>query len=214
MAAQNAEGNANSADFVGESMNQHAFIQAATDKNGLGEEDWGDGGGQNSTVEGQQKAAATPAATPPAPGAASSPYVTPGAKDTRSAVLAILSSDNDCSEFFGASAASVFASVGIRLEDAPANVGAQTQEGKGADSVIFINKNGPFFNTSGIIGGKMQTLTVAPGYPGGFSSSKKLVMLHELGHVLSKLPEDHGNTPLSNQNSQTVMDHCSKELNQ
>ena len=49
MEAQYAEGNANSADFVGESQNQHEFIQAATDKNGLGELDGGDGGGGGGT---------------------------------------------------------------------------------------------------------------------------------------------------------------------
>jgi hypothetical protein len=61
MAARYAEGNENSADFVGESQAQRDFIQAHTDANGLGEQNWG-GGPQNSAAQGQQQAAAAPVA--------------------------------------------------------------------------------------------------------------------------------------------------------
>jgi len=45
MEAQYAECNSNSAHFVGESQMQHDFIQAATEKNGVGDIDWGDDSG-------------------------------------------------------------------------------------------------------------------------------------------------------------------------
>jgi RHS repeat-associated protein len=158
----------------------------------------------------QQGAAAAPAAT--------TPYVAPGTAETRNAVLGILNGDNACSQFFntaaGGSAAQIFSAVDIRLNTDSPTTGASTQEGKGADGAIFINKNGPFFNTSAIIGGKAQTLNVAPGYPGGFASTRKLIMLHELGHLVNALPVDGGNRSLSNQNTNTVIQHCSKELDQ
>jgi RHS repeat-associated protein len=160
------------------------------------------------------------------PPTASAPNVAPGTADTRTAVLGILNSDNTCSEFFnagaatlpganGATAAQIFSAVDINVtKDLPVTTAAVTQEGKGADGAIFVNLNGAFFNTSAVVKGTAQTLTVAPGYPGGFGSTRKLIILHELGHLLNLLPKDGNNASLSNANSQKIVDNCKKELNQ
>lgn len=151
------------------------------------------------------------------------PYVAPGTSDTRNAVLGILSTQNSCSAFFdaaaatlpganGATAAQIFSAVDIRLYVAPPTTGAVTQEGKGANGAIFVNKSGPFFNTFGTVNGKVQSLNVAPGYSGGFSATKTLIMLHELGHLVGALPVDGNNQALSNKNTETIIQNCSKEI--
>lgn len=138
-------------------------------------------------------------------------------------MLGILNSSNSCSAFFneaagklpgagGESAAQIFSSVDIRLVSISPATAAYTQQGQGADGVIFINKNGAFFNASILVDGKPQALNVANGYPGGFVSSGILVMLHELAHLVNAIPPDAGNPGQSKTNTQTIIDHCAEEM--
>lgn len=180
----------------------------------------GSGFGQaNGVVLPQTQTADTAANTP------ATPYVTPGARAARDATLGILNGSNGCSEFFnsaaaglpdnnGSSAAQVFAAVDIRLNPESPSVGARTEQDSGKNGPIFVNPNGPFFKSVGIIDFKIKQLSVAPGYSGGTLRTQELILLHELGHKLGAIPADTNSQNQSVRNTETVIKQCRKELNQ
>jgi hypothetical protein len=58
----------------------------------------------------------------------------------------------------------------------------------------------------------VQALNVAAGYPGGFAATKKIILLHELGHLVNAIPSDALNAGQSNTNTRTIIDHCAEEV--
>jgi hypothetical protein len=158
--------------------------------------------------------------------AANTPYIAPGTSDARNAILGILGTSNSCSNFFnaaaatlpgndGSSAAQIFSAVDIRLNpQASPTVGAQTAQGSGKDGPIFVNPSGPFFKSSAIVNFKITQLNVAPGFTGGTLRTQEVILLHELGHKVGAIPSDRNSTSQSNQNTETIIKNCLRELSQ
>jgi hypothetical protein len=161
----------------------------------------------------------------------------------RELVLQILHSENGCSQWFeeaNAQPSEIFRSLHYQLEDkGPIYVyrmadasgelrfkqpwGARTSQDTGRNSTIRLNRNGPFFS------GKSQVIYVnADGHLVGFGGSRQLavafysgnseeaqilILLHELGHIVGRLPADDDSWDgLSSQNSLQVLRHCKQEI--
>lgn len=102
--------------------------------------------------------------------------------------------------------------------------GASTMEYGGQDSVITINRNGPFFvqetrlSKLGAIGGPSfpagwHVVLVGP-YAGDTLEARMTILLHELGHIVGRLPMDDGSwNGESARNTVTVLQHCKAEMN-
>jgi hypothetical protein len=161
----------------------------------------------------------------------------------RELVLQILESQNSCSEWFGetnSQAAEVFRSLHYQLEDnGPIYVyempdengalwfkepwAASTSQGTGRNSTVRLNGNGPFFmgasrvmrlSTSGYLvrfGGSFHLMVGS--YSGNSDQGQVLALLHELGHILERLPEDNDSWDRrSSRNSAEVLSHCKREI--
>ena len=99
---------------------------------------------------------------------------------------------------------------------------ARTTENGGRNSVIQLNGNGPFFNrTSRIMqldpggtfawpaGNRMLTIS---SYNGDTPEAQITILLHELGHIIGRLPEDHDSWDgRSLRNTSEVSRHCKSE---
>lgn len=100
---------------------------------------------------------------------------------------------------------------------------ARSIEKGGRDSTIQINANGPFFNhTSRIMQlgpremfmqpGGSSTLTIS-GYNGDTPEAQITILLHELGHIIGRLPEDDDSWDgRSSRNTSEVLRHCKTEI--
>jgi hypothetical protein len=141
----------------------------------------------------------------------------------REGVLAILRSDNACTEWFAskdATPAATFQSLTFVLdkhgpqdifESAAAEsillwrqpyVASATQDG-GAHTSITINVNGAFYRPQGNVlkvfqeGGPVQSdgtrLLTVGSYRGDTLQAEMVTLLHELGHIIDLLPEDADN---------------------
>jgi hypothetical protein len=161
----------------------------------------------------------------------------------RKLVLQILESKNACSQWFEEAheqPGKIFRSVHFQVEDNGAMYvygmadqnrewwfkgpwAASTSQGTGPNSVIRINGHGPFFsgasrvvylNTGGYLerlGGSFQ-LTVGS-YSGNSEKAQVLALLHELGHIIERLPADSDSWDgRSSQNSVEVLRHCKREI--
>jgi hypothetical protein len=95
-------------------------------------------------------------------------------------------------------------------------VAAESTEGAGIGGTVAINASGGFFNTSVIVDGKVQALTFAPGYPGGFETTQVLIDFHEFAHDINAVPNDAVGSPMGTAqspiNTQTVLDHCETQI--
>jgi hypothetical protein len=141
------------------------------------------------------------------------------------AALGILNGDNTCSTFFnaaaGGSAAAMLSSEAIVSTDKDPNTGKPLSAGVGAvsvqnaraDSTIWINPNGAFFKSSGIVDFKMVSLSIG-GYSGGSLREQVLEIFHELGHMTNAIPRDAGKPSQSNTNTNTILQHCAPQINQ
>lgn len=141
----------------------------------------------------------------------------------REGVLAILRSDNACTEWFAskdATPVATFQSLSFVLDkDGPQNifelaqaesvllwkqpyVASATQDG-GPHTAITINANGAFYRPQGNVlkvfqeGGPVQSdgarLLTVGSYRGDTLPAQMVTLLHEFGHIIDLLPEDADN---------------------
>jgi hypothetical protein len=161
---------------------------------------------------------------------------------TREQVLNILQQKNACTAWFQESdpaPAEVFRSLHFQLEQqGPSLVygmrvadhglilkhpwGARSFENAGRSSTIQLNANGPFFNSTSRVmqldpGGMVARpsgivrLVISP-YTGDTPEAQITILLHELGHIIGRLPEDDDSWDgRSSRNTSEVSRHCMTE---
>jgi len=163
-------------------------------------------------------------------------------EQAREHVLAILRADNSCSAWFRESnsdAAAIFESLNFSLADGPREVlksrssgeilfqhpySARVEENAGPDATILLNARGPFFvKIAGVLerqtpGGFLRPAGLRElrigSYAGGTLPARMTTLLHELGHVLGRLPDDSDESRgLSMQNTERVLQACRAEIN-
>jgi hypothetical protein len=161
----------------------------------------------------------------------------------RGQVLEILQNENACTAWFqeaDSAPADVFGSLHFELEmNGPSAIygmrnsqgkqsfkhpwGARSMQSVGRGSTIRLNANGPFFNrTSPVLqqdsrarlvwpsGNRMLTISK---YNGGTPEAQITILLHELGHIIGRLPEDGDSWDgRSSQNTSEVLRHCKIEV--
>jgi len=163
----------------------------------------------------------------------------------RELTLEILQSDNTCSAWFEEAdpdAADVFRSLRYYIEtNGTSDIysirdnfgdlyfmhpwGARTREYAGKNSFILINANGPFFiRKSRVIPSDPKQAATSPigsipvlmgPYTGATPEAQITIMLHELGHITGRLPEDNNSWDgSSSRNTSEVLRHCKKEIHQ
>jgi hypothetical protein len=160
----------------------------------------------------------------------------------REQVLEILQPGNACSAWFQEAdpdATGVFRSLHFELEmRGPSYVygmrdnergqlfkhpwAARSIENGGLNSTILLNANGPFFNrTSRIMQLDPRGMLLQPGgnrllvvssYNGNTPEAQITILLHELGHIIGRLPEDDDSWDgRSFRNTSEVSRHCKTE---
>jgi hypothetical protein len=99
---------------------------------------------------------------------------------------------------------------------------ARSIENGGRDSTILLNANGPFFNRTSVVmqldprgmparpdGNRMLTVS---SYEGNTPEAQITILLHELGHIIGRLPEDGDSLDgRSLRNTSEVQKHCKTE---
>ncbi len=99
---------------------------------------------------------------------------------------------------------------------------AKSIENGGRDSTILLNANGPFFNRTSFVmqpgpigmsvrpdGNRLLTIS---SYQGNTPEAQITILLHELGHIIGRLPEDSDSLDgRSSQNTSEVLRHCKTE---
>jgi hypothetical protein len=160
----------------------------------------------------------------------------------REHVISILTTENSCSAWFRQAdpdPAAVFESLDFMLYDGPKFVAASrsprgemlfmhpysaaVEENAGNNATIQLNANGPFFARAADIlerdlpgsfahfAGRMP-LHVGP-YDGDTLLAQITILLHELGHVIGRIPDDSSQlSGLSGQNTQRVLQACHAEI--
>jgi hypothetical protein len=160
----------------------------------------------------------------------------------RDQVLEILQPGNACSAWFqeaNSDPAEVFRSVHFELESGGTSYAygirdrergqlfkhpwaARTTQNAGRNAIIQLNGNGPFFNRTSLImqldqGGKFalsggNLLLTISGYTGDTPEAQITILLHELGHIIGRLPEDDDSWDgRSFLNTSEVSQHCKTE---
>jgi hypothetical protein len=161
----------------------------------------------------------------------------------REKVLEILEEPNACSAWFDAAnpdSAGVFASLNFAVdENGPAYITAtrtdsgaflfkhpysgSTLENAGRGALVVLNAHGPFFyNSAGlmkqdIIGSAFYRngwrIMEIGSYPGSTLPAQVVTLLHELGHVIGRIPEDSDVLSLeSTRNTREVVQHCRRAI--
>ena len=155
--------------------------------------------------------------------------------------MVILHSQNACSAWFqeaNPQALEVLRSLHYELDDNGTSVidsvrddfgakvfkhpwGARANENAGTNSMIRINSNGPFFirqsrvaNSIGApsLASDWHMLTIGP-YVGDTPKTRITMMLHELAHIIGRIPEDDDSwNGRSSQNTAEILRHCKKEI--
>lgn len=161
----------------------------------------------------------------------------------REQVLEILEPRNACSAWFeeaNSAPADVFRSARFELEVEGTSYvysvrdsvrgqlfkhpwAARTTQNAGRNAIIQLNSNGPFFNHTALImqltpggllalpAGKLM-LTIS-NYTGDTPEARITILLHELGHILGRLPEDDDSWDgRSFRNTSEVLRHCKTEV--
>jgi hypothetical protein len=163
-------------------------------------------------------------------------------EQAREHVIAILRAENPCSVWFREAdpdAAAVFESLDFLVGDGPKYVVAlksargetllkhpysgAVQENAGRNATVLLNANGPFFATLAYvlerdgpgdftrISGRRE-LRVGS-YAGSTLPARIITLLHELGHVIGRLPDDSDElSGLSEQNTERVQQACRAEI--
>jgi len=146
--------------------------------------------------------------------------------------LAILSSSNSCSEFFGGSAASmaVFnqlmgqvrkdslsSTVAMRMQGTTLNAeDARTGARYRLFSKVSINTNGPFFKKKNF--NSERSVFGVGSFGPNTREVRVLILLHELGHLMRAqdgtwlLPDDGGNEEVSRNNSYKIEEVCGNQI--
>jgi hypothetical protein len=159
----------------------------------------------------------------------------------RGQVLAILESENSCSAWFreaNPDTAEIFESLHykIRRHDAAfiSRVtdergdrhlkdpwSARTTQAGGPDSTILLNLDGSFFKSSSPVMQMDGTFLRPVGhhslfiasFPGNTAEAKIIILLHELGHVVGRLPADDDSWDgRSSHNTEEVVRHCKQQI--
>jgi hypothetical protein len=163
----------------------------------------------------------------------------------RNQTLQILQSDNSCKTWFeeaDPNAAGVFRSLHYDIDlNGTATIysttdnfgdllfkhpwGARSVENSGRNSFIELNGNGPFFvrktrvmpseaKLAAILPNEPQSVLIGP-YEGATPEAQITIMLHELGHIVGRLPRDDNSwNGRSSDNTREVLRHCKKEIRQ
>src|SRR5215813_263298 len=158
-------------------------------------------------------------------------------------VLALLQSENGCSAWFRESdsdPAGVFHSLHFETEEVkPSYIQflpdfhrgdvfkhpwvSRAWQLAGRNSTVKLNLDGAFFNQNSTAvelapGGGVarylgfRMLTVGP-FKGGTSEAQITTLLHELGHITDRIPEDDDSWDgKSSRNTQEVLRHCKSEI--
>jgi hypothetical protein len=160
----------------------------------------------------------------------------------RGQVLEILQNGNACTAWFREAdpdPAEVFRSLHFELEmNGPPYVygmrdnergellkqpwAARSIENGGQDSTILLNVNGPFFNRTSVVmqldprGMLPRPVGNRPlmisSYEGNTPEAQITILLHELGHIIGRLPEDDDSWDgRSSRNTAEVLRHCKIE---
>ena len=145
--------------------------------------------------------------------------------------LAILGSENRCSEFFGGtSTVDIFerliakmhknyfsADIGIRMAGETENIlNAQTNRRYRMFEKVELNANGPFYKNK--YSDSARTLPGIGTYGPDTREARVLMLLHELGHTIKGddgkwlLPNDGGDESLSRRNSLKIEKVCGGEI--
>jgi hypothetical protein len=146
--------------------------------------------------------------------------------------LAILSTNNRCSDFFGGPAISteVFnrlvgqvrkdydsASIAMRMSGSTTDVrNAQTNAHYRLFERVSINANGPFYRRA--ITRADRTVSGIGSFQPNTQEVRVLILLHELGHVMKGtdgkwlLPDDGKNEELSRNNSRKIEEVCGDQI--
>jgi hypothetical protein len=160
----------------------------------------------------------------------------------RTRVTAILRADNSCGAWFREAdpdAAAVFESLDFHVDEGPKYVvtvksasgetllkhpySASVSQNGGRNASIILNANGPFFAAVADIlerdsprafthfAGRRE-LRVGS-YAGSTLPARITTLLHELGHVIGRLPDDSDElSGLSEQNTERVLHACRAEI--
>lgn len=161
----------------------------------------------------------------------------------RDRVLEILQSDNACTAWYRTKdpdPAATFRTLtfsldrdgDIYIKKGPESDGislihnpyvARVLQGAGPNSLVTINANGAFFfSIANVIDDRFEggpvsvhgsrAIQVGP-YRGGSFHAQVLALLHEFGHVINLLPQDHDDYEgRSRRNTQDVLDVCRAEV--
>lgn len=164
-----------------------------------------------------------------------------GITRARDQVLEILQKGNACTAWFQESdpdPAEVFRSLHFEIEEhGPSRSygirnsdgehlfkhpwGAKSFENAGRNSTILLNANGPFFRRTSTLmqlapGGMARPsgnlMLVVSDYSGNTPEAQIVILLHELGHIIGRLPEDNDSWDgRSGRNTSEVLRHCKAE---
>ena len=100
---------------------------------------------------------------------------------------------------------------------------ARTSQDSGRNSLIRLNANGPFFRAISAVlyldpggtvlrVGQRQRLVVGS-YSGNTAEAQVATLLHELGHIVGRLPEDDDSWDgRSSRNTLELLRHCGREI--
>jgi hypothetical protein len=161
----------------------------------------------------------------------------------RQQTLAILQSENACSEWFRETdpdSAEVFRSLHYEItEHEPAFIfhmkdgqgggpfkhpwAARSTQNAGQNSTVGLNSGGPFFNVSSPVlevdsktamqwPAGLHRLVIAS-FLGNSPGARIVTLLHELGHIVGRIPEDSDSWDgLSSRNTEEVLRHCKHDI--
>lgn len=146
--------------------------------------------------------------------------------------LAILTSNNECSEFFGGPESSIdifnrliervrkdYLAVSIGIQMSGATTSAFNYQTKGRYRVfdkVSINANGPFYRKR--YSDSQPTVPGVGSYSPNTREVRALMLLHELGHVVEGksgtwlLPDDGHDRSLSRENTQRIEEICGDQI--
>lgn len=146
--------------------------------------------------------------------------------------LAILTSNNECSEFFGGPESSIDIfnqlisrvrkdylafTIGIQMSGAiTSGTNFQTKARYRLFDKVSINANGPFYRRR--YSDSQQTVPGVGSYAPNTREARALMLLHELGHVVEGksgawlLPNDGNDHSLSRENTRRIEDICGTQI--
>jgi hypothetical protein len=163
-------------------------------------------------------------------------------EQAREHVVAILRAENSCTAWFretNPDPASTFESLDFSVGDGPKDVvalkstsggtlfkhpySARVEENAGPNAIVLLNANGPFFakaadvlerdTTGGLARFAGRRALRVGSYDGSTLPARITTLLHELGHVTGRLPDDSDElSGLSVQNTERVLHACRAEI--